>query len=37
MCMVRLRDGKLIEGYNQWDVASALRAANAPASQATLF
>jgi len=37
MCMVRLREGKLIEGYNQWDVASALRAANAPASQATLF
>src|SRR6187549_785301 len=31
MCMVRLKDGQLIEGYNSWDVATCLRAANAPA------
>jgi predicted ester cyclase len=37
MCMCRLKDGKLIEGYNAWDVAACLRAANAPATQATLF
>lgn len=37
MCMIRLRDGKIIEGWNNWDVASALRAAAAPASRATLF
>jgi predicted ester cyclase len=37
MCMVRLKDGRLVEGYNQWDVASCLRAANAPVHQATLF
>ena len=37
MCMCRLKDGKLIEGYNCWDVAACLRAANAPKTQATLF
>jgi steroid delta-isomerase-like uncharacterized protein len=37
MCMIRLRDGKLIEGYNQWDVATTLRAANAPMDRQTLF
>jgi predicted ester cyclase len=37
MCMIRLRDGKLIEGWNNWDVATALRAANAPATMATIF
>jgi hypothetical protein len=35
--MIRLRDGKLIEGWNNWDVATALRAANAPATMATIF
>jgi len=37
MCMLRLRDGKLIEGWNNWDVAAALRAAAAPATQMTIF
>jgi len=37
MCMVRMKDGRLIEGYNQWDVATALKATNAPAHQATFF
>ncbi len=37
MCMIRLRDGKIVEGYNQWDVATCLRAANAPVDQSTLF
>jgi len=37
MCMLRLRDGQLVEGWNNWDVATALRAANAPATQTTLF
>ena len=37
MCMLRLRDGKITEGRNLWDVATALRAAHAPPTQATLF
>lgn len=37
MCMIHLRDGKLVEGWNFWDVATALRAANAPAGQTTIF
>ena len=37
MCMLRLRGGKLVEGWNNWDVATALRAANAPPEQTTLF
>jgi predicted ester cyclase len=37
MCIVHLKDGRIIEGWNCWDVATALRAANAPADQCTLF
>jgi ketosteroid isomerase-like protein len=37
VCRIRIRDGKIIEGWNFWDVASALRAAGAPAEQVTLF
>jgi predicted ester cyclase len=37
MCIVHIRDGKLIEGWNAWDVVTALRAANAPAERTTIF
>ena len=37
MCMIHLRDGKIVEGWNFWDVAAALRAANAPADRTTLL
>ncbi|HAB19832.1 MAG TPA: ester cyclase [Verrucomicrobiota bacterium] len=37
MCLLRLRDGKIIEGWNNWDVATALRAAAAPPTQVTIF
>jgi predicted ester cyclase len=37
MCIVHLRDGKLVEGWNCWDVVTALRAANAPPERTTMF
>jgi len=37
MCLLRMRDGQITEGWNHWDVATALRAANAPVTQTTLF
>lgn len=37
MCMLRIRDGQIVEGWNNWDVATALRAANAPPEMTTLF
>jgi predicted ester cyclase len=37
MCIVHLRDGRLVEGWNIWDVATALRAANAPPERTTIF
>jgi predicted ester cyclase len=37
MCIIHLRNGKLIEGWNFWDVVTALRAANAPAERTTIF
>jgi predicted ester cyclase len=37
MCIVRLRNGKLVEGWNAWDVVTALRAANAPLERTTIF
>src|SRR5688500_1520067 len=37
VCLLRMRDGKIVEGWNFWDVASALRAADAPAEKRTLF
>jgi predicted ester cyclase len=36
LCIVRLRDGLLVEGWNGWDVGAVLRAAEAPATQTTL-
>lgn len=36
MCMLEVRGGKLMGGWNNWDVASALRAANAPPGQTTI-
>jgi steroid delta-isomerase-like uncharacterized protein len=36
MCMIEVRDGKIMGGWNNWDVATALRAANAPPEQTTL-
>ncbi|MES2573103.1 MAG: ester cyclase [Verrucomicrobiota bacterium] len=37
MCMIRMRDGQLVEGWNNWDVATTLRAVQAPLEQTTLF
>jgi predicted ester cyclase len=37
MCIVKIRDGKIVEGWNFWDVSAALRAADAPPSQMTIF
>ena len=37
MCMLELRDGKIMGGWNNWDVATALRAANAPPEQKTIL
>ena len=37
MCMIEVRDGKIMGGWNNWDVATALRAANAPPGQTTLW
>jgi steroid delta-isomerase-like uncharacterized protein len=37
VCLVRLRNGKIVEGWNFWDVATALRAAGAPPQRTTLF
>lgn len=37
MCMLRFRSGQIAEGWNFWDVGSALRAANAPPERLTLF
>ena len=37
MCIIQFQNGKIIEGWNFWDVATALRAANAPPEQVTLF
>ena len=37
MCIIHLRDGKLIEGWNYWDVGAALKAANAPLDRRTIL
>jgi predicted ester cyclase len=37
MCIIEVRDGIITRGWNNWDVATALRAANAPATQPTLL
>ena len=36
MCMLEVRGGQLMGGWNNWDVASALRAADAPPGQTTI-
>jgi steroid delta-isomerase-like uncharacterized protein len=37
MCMIQVRNGKIMSGWNNWDVATALRAANAPPEQTTIL
>ena len=37
MSIIHLRDGKLVEGWNNWDIASVLRTADAPEQQRALF
>lgn len=37
VCLIRLQDGRIVEGHNFWDVAGILRVANAPATQTTLL
>jgi steroid delta-isomerase-like uncharacterized protein len=37
MCIIEVRDGMITRGWNNWDVATALRAANAPASQTAIL
>ena len=36
MCLVHLRDGQIIEGWNYWDIGAVLEAAAAPADRITL-
>lgn len=37
MCIVHLRDGKLVAGWNNWDIGAVLRTAAAPLEQRALF
>ncbi|MHA3774188.1 ester cyclase [Verrucomicrobiota bacterium sgz303538] len=37
MCIVHVRDGQIVEGWNFWDVASVLRATAAPPERRTLL
>jgi predicted ester cyclase len=37
MCIIEVRDGLITRGWNNWDVATALRTANAPASQTKIL
>jgi len=37
MCMLEVRDGRIMSAWNNWDVATALRVANAPAEQKTIL
>ena len=37
MCIIHLRNGKLIAGWNNWDIASVLQVAKAPPDQRALF
>ena len=37
MCILHLREGKLIAGWNNWDIATVLRTAQAPTTQTALF
>jgi predicted ester cyclase len=37
MCIIHVRDGKLIAGWNNWDIGGVLRTAAAPAEQRALF
>ena len=36
MCIIHMRDGQIIEGWNYWDIASVLQAAAAPSDQRAL-
>ena len=37
MCMLEVRDGKIMGAWNNWDVTTALRVANAPSEQTTIL
>lgn len=37
LCIIKVKDGKIVEGWNAWDVACALRATDAPADQLTIL
>jgi steroid delta-isomerase-like uncharacterized protein len=37
MCIIEVRDGIITRGWNNWDVATALRAANAPSNQTAIL
>lgn len=37
MSIVHLRDGKIVAGWNNWDIATVLRTAAAPLEQRALF
>ena len=37
MSIIHVRDGKFVEGWNNWDIASVLRTAKAPPQQRALF
>ena len=37
LCIVQIRDGKLVEGWNFWDIAGVLKAAAAPPDRQRLL
>jgi len=37
MCIIHLRNGQLVAGWNNWDIGAVLRTAAAPAEQRALF
>ena len=36
MCIIHLRDGQIVEGWNYWDIGSVLQAAAAPVDRRSL-
>lgn len=37
MCIIQIRNGKLVAGWNNWDIGAVLRTAAAPVAQRALF